>query len=134
MKEIKNYLRKITAGIILSTLCSFQSFTKDIQGIWLTRNGDAKIQIYQTSDKTYLGKLVWTKDKSEKAQKLHGISILTNVIKIEDEKYEGKVYDPEKNQTYSCTITLNKNNVMELRGYIGISLLGRTERWTRIQN
>jgi uncharacterized protein (DUF2147 family) len=43
----------------------------------------------------------------------------------------GKLYDPEKGKTYSGKITLVSPNQLDLRGFIGISLLGRTSKWTR---
>lgn len=46
---------------------------------------------------------------------------------------DGRLYDPESGNTYSGWMTANGNK-LELRGYIGISLFGRTETWTRAQN
>lgn len=44
----------------------------------------------------------------------------------------GQLYDPESGHTYSGWMTAN-GNTLELRGYIGIPLFGRTETWTRAQ-
>src|SRR5450432_1804576 len=44
---------------------------------------------------------------------------------------DGRVYDPECGKTYKCKMTLTSSNQLEVRGYFGISLLGRTETWTR---
>ena len=44
---------------------------------------------------------------------------------------EGKIYDPESGKTYKCKITLTDPKRLEVRGYVGISLFGRTEIWTR---
>jgi uncharacterized protein (DUF2147 family) len=44
---------------------------------------------------------------------------------------DGRIYDPESGKTYKCKLTLTSTNRLEVRGYIGISLLGRTEVWTR---
>jgi uncharacterized protein (DUF2147 family) len=43
----------------------------------------------------------------------------------------GRIYDPGCGKTYKCKFTLATPNQLEVRGYIGISLLGRTETWTR---
>ncbi len=43
----------------------------------------------------------------------------------------GRVYDPGCGKTYKCKFTLVSSNLLEVRGYVGISLLGRTETWTR---
>ena len=39
--------------------------------------------------------------------------------------------DPKKGSTYDCTIKMKNENTLEVRGYIGISLIGRTDTWTR---
>jgi uncharacterized protein (DUF2147 family) len=43
---------------------------------------------------------------------------------------QGYAYDPENGKTYSCKMTLNGNK-LDVRGFIGISLIGRTTTWTR---
>jgi uncharacterized protein (DUF2147 family) len=43
----------------------------------------------------------------------------------------GKIYDPETGNTYSCKMTLVSSNELHLRGFLGISLIGRTTTWTR---
>lgn len=43
----------------------------------------------------------------------------------------GHVYDPKSGHTYSGTMTA-QGNKLNLRGYLGIQLLGRTEIWTRV--
>lgn len=48
---------------------------------------------------------------------------------------KGKIYDSESGKTYSCEATLSKDKkYLYLRGYAGISLLGRTTRWSRVEN
>ena len=44
---------------------------------------------------------------------------------------DGKIYDPESGKTYQCKMTLVATNKLEVRGFVGISLLGRTVEWTR---
>ena len=44
---------------------------------------------------------------------------------------DGRIYDPDCGKTYKGKMTLTSANRLEVRGYVGISLLGRTEIWTR---
>jgi uncharacterized protein (DUF2147 family) len=44
---------------------------------------------------------------------------------------EGRIYDPETGKTYSCKMTLKKPDELEVRGFIGLSIIGRTVVWTR---
>ena len=119
-----------------------------ILGVWLSENKNGKIQIYKAGNK-YFGKLIWGKtmyeadgvtsrkdtknsDASLRNRNLKDLVILTNMEYDDGEWEDGKVYDPEKGKTYSCTMKLNGNQ-LNLRGYVGVSLLGRTSVWTRVQ-
>ena len=48
----------------------------------------------------------------------------------DDEWKSGDIYDPENGKTYSSYTYLKDKNTLKVRGYVGISLLGRTEIWT----
>ena len=43
----------------------------------------------------------------------------------------GRIYDPQNGKDYKCYLKLKDPHTLSLRGYIGFSLLGRTEVWTR---
>jgi hypothetical protein len=46
----------------------------------------------------------------------------------------GKVYDPKNGKTYSAKMSLDKTGkVLKMRGYVGISLLGRTAKFERVK-
>jgi uncharacterized protein (DUF2147 family) len=140
---------KYTIAVILlltSLPLAAQIKADDIVGVWLTGGKEpAKIQVYRSGNK-YYGKIAWvTKpegrtrldtnnpDKEKRNQPIIGLVILTNFKFDEDEWNGGKIYDPESGKTYSCNISLKDKNTMKIRGYIGISLLGRTETWVRSQ-
>ena len=47
---------------------------------------------------------------------------------------DGKVYDPNNGKTYDAKMELeNGGDTLKMRGYIGVSLLGRTARFERVQ-
>ncbi len=60
-----------------------------------------------------------------------GMTILFGLTKDGDEWNGGKILDPKTGKIYKCYITLKDKNTLKLRGYIGFSLLGRTEYWYR---
>jgi uncharacterized protein (DUF2147 family) len=120
----------------------------DIIGIWLT-HGDkpAKIQVYKTGDQ-YFGKIIFLQfpiengkpmvdkrnpDKGKQEQPLLGLGLLSGFLFDKDEWNSGHIYDPESGKTYSCTISLKDQRTLKVRGYVGISLFGRTEVWTRVE-
>jgi uncharacterized protein (DUF2147 family) len=123
-----------------------QTKADDIVGVWLTGgNEPAKIQVFRSGDR-YFGKIIWLKnpekngaprldiknpDKALQKQQIVGLTILKNFRFDDGEWNDGKIYDPQSGSTYSCYLTLTNNNTLKVRGYVGISLLGRTEIWTR---
>ena len=132
--------------LLFSIHLSAQTKGDAIIGIWLTSGKEpARIQVYKQGN-TYYGKIVWLKnpttngvakvdsknpDKSKRSREIIGLVILNNFSFDDEEWSGGKIYDPESGNTYSCNLSLKDNNTLKVRGYIGISLLGRTETWTR---
>lgn len=126
---------------------AFSQNADAILGTWLNEEKDAKIQVYKTGDK-YFGKIIWLKqptegdgktprkDKKNSSEALRNRPILDLVIlskfTYDDGEWEdGEIYDPKSGKTYSSNMKL-KGNKLEIRGYVGISLLGRTTAWTRV--
>lgn len=69
-------------------------------------------------------------------QKILGMTILTGMKQdgVNPLIWKGgRIVDPESGKTYDCKITLLQDgNTMKVRGYIGFSLLGRTQIWHRL--
>lgn len=119
-------------------------------GNWLVQDKKAKVQIFKRSNK-YFGKLVWLKepnneqgdpklDKENPEEKLRsrpllGLEFLRDFVYDEDLVWEdGEIYDPKNGKTYSCKMTLSTDGrTLEVRGYIGISLIGRSQTWSRTE-
>jgi uncharacterized protein (DUF2147 family) len=132
----------ITIGLILFSLSSFaQELT---EGQWWSPEKDGKFEFYLAKNGYYYGKLVWSKkpekkdvnnpDESKRDEPVVGSLIFTKFEKKSNKLYEdGEIYDPKSGKTYDGTIRLVDENTMELRGYIGVSWLGRTETMTRVQ-
>ncbi len=140
-------MKKITVGILLAFLSIFsQSFTvkqvspDNIIGIYWSPKKDAKIEIY-LKGQLYFGKFAWAatprKDinnptKALQNRDLLGLEFLTKFT-YDDGVYKGgEIYDPETGKTYSCKMSLDGNK-LKVRGYIGISLFGRTEYFEQIK-
>ncbi len=142
--------RKISFILFLS-FCALTVFgqNKDaVLGKWLSATGEGQIEIYKRADK-YFGKLSWIKEPNDEKGKpkldaknpnqsltnkpILGLEILKNFI-FEDGKWtDGTIYDPQTGKTYSCNLTLKENGQLNIRGYIGISLIGRSETWKRVK-
>lgn len=70
---------------------------------------------------------------SQKDQLIIGMQILNSLKKDSDVKWSGgEILDPNNGKTYSCKVTLIEDGKkLEVRGFIGFSLLGRTQVWDR---
>ena len=67
-----------------------------------------------------------------KDQPVLGLTILTNVRKDGDSYKGGEILDPENGNVYRCILRLiDGGDRLEVRGYIGIALFGRTQFWVR---
>jgi uncharacterized protein (DUF2147 family) len=147
--------RSFLSVLALATCVLFgTSFRNDpgnpdaIVGVWKTGEGTAMVKIYKNGDK-YQGRVVWLKEPNdpetgkpkvdknhpEEASRIRPILGLINVwgfVYKEDNTWDdGNIYDPKNGSTYSCTIRMTNPNTLEVRGYIGVSLIGRTDVWTR---
>ena len=65
-------------------------------------------------------------------QPLQGLLILTASRKTGKDDLEGEILDPEDGTIYRCTLRLLEDDRRLLvRGYVGITLFGRTQTWSR---
>ena len=143
---MKNWM--LTIGLFFVTLGTIQSQT--VVGKWKTiddETGEAKsvVEIYEKSGKIY-GKVVeifsakHQKDvcsKCEGAEKNKPIlgMVIINGLKKDGKEYNGgTILDPTNGKKYKCYITLESPDKLKLRGYVGISMMGRTQYWKRAKN
>jgi uncharacterized protein (DUF2147 family) len=133
-----------TTFLIISTM-QVKAQSDRIVGVWLTSDKDAKIEIYQ-KDSRFYGKMIWltpdvdgngkpltdseNPDPTKRNRKLEGIEIISNLA-YADGKWKGTIYDPESGKTYSSQIKLVDETTLELTGFIGLPMFGRTETWKR---
>jgi uncharacterized protein (DUF2147 family) len=67
-----------------------------------------------------------------KGQPIIGLTILTGLKKNGDKYEGGNILDPENGNVYDCKMTmLEDGKKLNVRGFLGISLLGRTQTWVR---
>ncbi len=118
-----------------------------ITGQWFTEEKESKIEIFEEKERFH-GKLTWLRepeedgkaktdtnnpDKSKRDRPLEGLKILED-FEFKDGQWEnGEIYDPKSGKTYSCIMKLKNKDTLEVRGYVGISLIGRTTTWTRVR-
>lgn len=133
----------------LSMLIGLQAIAQNNQNIvgkWKTvddETGEAKsiVEVFQKADGKYYGKIsqllikpdndkcVQCKD-DRKNQPLLGLEIIRGITKKDSEFSGGTITDPKNGKTYKCSITREGDKLL-VRGYIGFSLIGRTQTWQR---
>jgi uncharacterized protein (DUF2147 family) len=126
-----------------------------VVGTWTASGGYARIAIERCGD-AYCGSIVWLKDPVYPSGSRDGVPgepkrddhnpdpaltprPLVGLRMLEGFRYRsddatwagGSIYDPEKGSTYSARMRLGEGDRLELRGYVGIPLFGRTTTWTR---
>lgn len=113
-------------------------------GYWRTEEGKAKVHVYECGAKKICGKIIELKepkdpstgqDKADPDGKpMIGMEIMKDFKHNEGQEWdEGTIYDPKEGKKYSAKFELEKGgNTMDLRGYVLISLIGKTQTWTRI--
>ena len=139
-------------ALIISTQSLFaQKDADQILGTWLTGTGNARVEIYKNAN-NFQGKIVWLSEPIDPATNkpktdtkhpnasLHNRPLL-GLINLWGFSYnegegnweKGHIYDPKSGKEYKCTITAKDKNTLNVRGYIGISVIGRTDVWTRVK-
>ena len=67
-----------------------------------------------------------------KDQPVIGMEILWGLHQDGDEWNGGQIFDPDGGKTYRCKMHVTDGGAkLDVRGYIGFSLLGRTQVWVR---
>ncbi|GAB2523018.1 DUF2147 domain-containing protein [Spirosoma aerophilum] len=118
-----------------------QTNPSTILGQWLSPKKDSRIQIYKQGT-AYFGKIMWgtggpakdekNPDPALRSRDLIGVVILNDFTFDGNNTWQnGTIYDPRDGKTYSCKMNLKDPTHLNIRGYVGVSLFGRTEVWTK---
>lgn len=147
-----NYLAILSCLVITASIGIAGILDADadkLLGTWEPGDGRSKIKIEKIGTK-YFGKIVWLKEPNDpdtKKPKLDknnpDTAMRKNPIKgnriLKDFVYAGKkewgsgtIYDPKNGKTYKCVINMKDDNTIDIRGYIGIKAIGRTDTWKRV--
>ena len=141
--------RVLATGVIAACLSSL-SLASPPLGVWKTiddSSGEAKsyVTIFEENGKLS-GKVTQILDPAKqdnicdqckgdlKDQKVQGMTILWGMEKQGSKYDDGKIVDPESGKVYSANMkVLESGQKLEVRGYIGFSLIGRSQTWERVE-
>jgi uncharacterized protein (DUF2147 family) len=144
MKKVAHKSILLLIFLFASILVKAQS-ESSILGVWYNTEKTAQVEILKKGSE-FIGKIVWLKDPNPggkpavdkdnpnpklKSRPLMGLNLLEG-LKFSSGMWEdGTIYDPKSGKTYSCQVKLKSSDVLEVKGYIGFSLIGRTVEWTK---
>jgi uncharacterized protein (DUF2147 family) len=150
-KSVKFWIFLATA--LLTTTMAFGAGPSTVLGSWKTDGGDSRLELFRCGEKI-CGKIIWLKvpnyidskdgpvgktkvDRKNpvpglRTRPILGLQVMKGLTAKGDNRWgNGICYDPETGKSYKCKMYLASNDKLELRGYIGISLIGRTFVLTR---
>lgn len=141
----RQFASLIAVMLLTISVKTFAQSESAILGVWYNTEKTAQVEILKTGNK-FIGKIIWLKDPNPdgkpaldkengdpqlKKRPLMGLPILTDLTYSNGIWKGGEIYDPKSGKTYSCEIKLKSPEVLEVKGYLGFSFVGRTVEWTK---
>ena len=122
-------------------------FAQSIVGKWITIDDEtgvekSVVEIYETNG-LYFGKVIKIMEAEHRNKKctlctgddkdkpILGLVVIKKLSKNNEVFNGGTITDPKNGKQYRCKISLDGKNKISVRGYIGISLFGRSQTWIR---
>jgi uncharacterized protein (DUF2147 family) len=133
----------LLAGLTIGTVAAAaDAKLAQVAGNWLTEPHDGIIQVTVGADGRMEGRIVGgnhpgltdenNSDPTRRKLALRGQVILRNMKYDGDGHWSGgTIYDPKKGREFKCQVELLDSGALKVRGYMGISLFGISQTWTR---
>jgi len=146
-------IRIFLTAVLLTATTSFGAGPADILGPWKSDGGDSRLELFKCGEKI-CGKIVWLKvpnyidrndgpvgktkvdrknpDPALRNRPILGLQVIKGFTATGGNRWgNGTCYNPENGKSYKCNMKLASPKRLKLRGYIGISLIGRSFDLTR---
>ncbi|MDG1023868.1 MAG: DUF2147 domain-containing protein [Flavobacteriaceae bacterium] len=118
-----------------------------VEGVWITQDDEtgqkkSEVLLYEENGKLYgkilklllpgdQGKLCKECKGDNKNKPIEGLVIVNDLLLDDGTWEDGTILDPKSGKVYDCYITLVDDNNLDVRGFLGFSILGRTQKWIR---
>ena len=146
---VKGVLRTVLLAAIATLIPGLAMAEADpAHGLWLTENGKAIVEFAPCGNKV-CGKMVWIANPNDdlgnpkldlkndepglRGRTLCGLQLLGDLSPEDPGAWnDGWIYSPRDGSTYSAKIEAISDSELEVRGYVGLSILGGSQIWTRV--
>ena len=118
-----------------------------VEGLWISQDDEtgkekSEVLLYVEDGKLYgkIIRLLLPEDQGKRCEKCKGENknkpiaglVIVKDLSLEKDTWEdGTIMDPKSGKVYDCYLSLESPNVLKVRGFLGFSLLGRTQTWKR---
>ncbi|MCG8434373.1 MAG: DUF2147 domain-containing protein [Gammaproteobacteria bacterium] len=155
MNQTTQYAAVLSALFFFVQTAGADEEADQITGIWATAKAEAHVEVSK-NEKGYYGTIIWLNepffpeddeegmagqakvdrenpDPDLRMRPIIGTEIMSGFQYVGGNLWrDGTIYDPNNGKTYKCKIWLTDKGTLKVRGYIGVSLFGRTEVWTPV--
>lgn len=139
------FLIMVLLGVALMPLSANAVEQYDPRGLWLTANERSVIKVEECGD-ALCGRIAWiieggmqydAKNPEERlrGQPMCGLMIVQNLKQSGDgfnRWDQGKIYKADDGDIYDASLKITSANKLTVRGFRGISILGKSQEWTRV--
>ena len=124
---------------LLTLAAGNQAFAQ--QGLWLTQNGNLEVDIAPCGDALCgtVVKVLANRAMSggpstgfKDTRSPLGMKLLQDFRSDDGKEWKGRIYNREDGETYDCILSLAVTGELNVRGYKGMRLFGKTHTWTRV--
>lgn len=137
------------AAMLAASMPAIAEWPSDpAHGYWLTENRKAIVEIAPCGDGA-CGRMVWVEeprddlgqpkrdqknaDLGKRERTICGLELVGGLRRTDDGSWEnGWLYNPRDGETYSARIRALSPSELEVRGYLGVTVLGKSQVWTRV--
>ena len=106
---------------------------KNLKSVYTLKEENYTVELMRFCYLRIKVKIVTTVKESKNGKPIVGLVIVRG-LKNGENWTDGTILDPANGKRYSCNISLREDGNLNIRGYLGFSLLGRTQVWRRKTN
>ena len=145
---IPAWIKGITAALVVFVALPVVAAQPDPTGVWLMEKNKVAVRIYECSE-GLCGRIVWLQEPVDKQGRLKrdqynpktalrnrpvcGIEVLTGLRPAGQDEWDGgTIYNPQDGKTYAASVRAVAPDTIEVRGYVGLPLFGKTKTLTRV--